>query len=273
VNNPNSLSGSSHQRGVGSVEITTRILEAMLQSTGGQALRDIAQRASLSAARVHPYLVSLIKAGMVEQDAAGSQYRLGHLALRLGLACLQSMDPVRIALPLTAQLAHRLGHSVALAVWRNAQAIIIHVEEAQTPIRVTLRHGSVMSLTQTATGLLFAAQLSEKELDAALALDSDSLSLQERLPVGFLARPNVSRQDLTQKLAEIRRAGVAQVRDTAVRGLGALSTPIFDHSGKMVLALTSIGLSDTLNTDVSGTAALSMIETAAKISEQLGRAT
>jgi DNA-binding IclR family transcriptional regulator len=258
------------QRGVGTVEVTSKILEAMLRSNFAQPLKDIATLSGISAARIHPYMVSLIKSGMVEQDPDSGHYDLGPMALRLGVASLQRLDPVRIAVPFAQTLARSIAHTVALAVWSNSQALIVHIEEALTPIRVTLRHGSVMSLTQTATGLLFAAHLPSDEIKAVLDFEQRENKFKERLPIGFLDRPRLSRTNLLARLAEIKSAGIATVADTAIQGLGALSVPVFDHTGQMVLALTSIGLSATLNTHTDALPALELRQAAKSISARLG---
>jgi DNA-binding IclR family transcriptional regulator len=258
------------QRGVGTVEVTMQILEAMLSSNSAQALKDIAQRSGISAARIHPYMVSLIKSGLVEQVPGSAHYDLGPLALRLGVASLQRLDPVRIAVPFAQALASNIAHTVALAVWSNSQALIVHIEEALTPIRVTLRHGSVMSLSQTATGLLFAAHLEREELAKVLKLEQKESRFKERLPLGFLDRPSLSQSALTARLREIKAAGIAAVADTALQGLGAISVPVFDHTGKMVLAITSIGLSATLNTQPDAQPALELLKAAHSISARLG---
>ncbi len=262
--------GETKQRGVGTVEVTMKILEAMLCSSIAQPLKEIAHRSGISAARLHPYMVSLIKSGLVEQVPGNTHYDLGPLALRLGVASLQRLDPVRIAVPYAHALARKISHTVALAVWSNSQALIVHIEEALTPIRVTLRHGSVMSLTQTATGLLFAAHLEADELAKVLELEHEVSQFKERLPVGFLDRPRLSRKALTARLREIKTTGIATVADTALQGLGALSVPVFDQSGRMVLALTSIGLSATLSTHPDAQPALELREAARSISARLG---
>jgi DNA-binding IclR family transcriptional regulator len=262
--------GETKQRGVGTVEVTMQILEAMLSSNAAQPLKDIAQRSGISAARIHPYMVSLIKSGLVEQVPGSAHYDLGPLALRLGVASLQRLDPVRIAVPFAQALASKIAHTVALAVWSNSQALIVHIEEALTPIRVTLRHGSVMSLSQTATGLLFAAHLERDELAKVLKLEQKESRLTERLPLGFLDRPRLTHSALTARLREIKAAGIATVADTALQGLGALSVPVFDHTGKMVLAITSIGLSATLNTQPDALPALELLKAARSISARLG---
>ena len=49
-------------------------------------------------------------------------------------------------------LAMQLGHTVALAVWGNRGPTIVRIEESPNLVHVTMRHGTVMSLRNTASG-------------------------------------------------------------------------------------------------------------------------
>ena len=261
---------TSLQRGVGSVEITAKILSAMIEGTTAKPLKDIAKASGLSPARLHPYLVSLIKTGFIEQDSQTSHYDLGPMALRLGTASLQKIDPIRIAIPFARTLSRSIGHTVALAVWSNSQATVIHLEEALTPIRLSLRHGSVMSLTQTATGLMFAAHLPPDQLEAALQFDAQISVATQPLPVGFIEPTVTPPESLKTSLKGIQARGIACVRNTAIEGVGAISCPVFNHTAQMVLAITTIGLSATLDTRQESACALAIKQTAHEISQQLG---
>jgi DNA-binding IclR family transcriptional regulator len=66
---------------------------------------------------------------------------------------------VREATPFADDLARATGHSVALSVWGNQGPTVVYLFEANYPLRVNLRTGTVMSLAGTATGRLFAAYL------------------------------------------------------------------------------------------------------------------
>jgi len=74
----------------------------------------------MTPAKAHPYLVSLGKLGLIEQDAASGRYGLGPLAMQLGLISLQQLDPLALATPLLEPLAAEIGHTVAVAVWATA---------------------------------------------------------------------------------------------------------------------------------------------------------
>src|SRR4051794_5507598 len=93
------------QRGIQSVEIGGQLLLALSDSSKPMMLRDIAALAGMSPAKAHPYLVSFVRLGLVEQDRASGRYELGRAALQMGLACMRRLNPVRIGSEAIARLA------------------------------------------------------------------------------------------------------------------------------------------------------------------------
>ena len=86
--------GASRQAGVQSVEIAAPILQALGAEGRPLALKNVAKVAGMSRAKVHRYLVSLKRAGLVSQEARSGDYRIGPAAVTLGLVGLRSMSPV-----------------------------------------------------------------------------------------------------------------------------------------------------------------------------------
>src|SRR6218665_283600 len=154
-------------RGIQSVEVGGQLLIALAHHGRPLPLKDLAREAQMAPAKAHPYLVSYIKLGLVEQEAGSGRYGLGPLALQLGLISLQQYEPVRLATPRIEELALAVGHTVAIAVWGNRGPTIVRVAEAPTPVHISMRHGTVMSLSGTASGRLFAAHLPRATVLAA----------------------------------------------------------------------------------------------------------
>lgn len=112
-----------------------------------------------------------------------------------------------------ADLRDQLEETVFLAVWGNRGPTIVRWEEAARPIAVNVRVGSVLPIETSATGRVFAAFLP----DAA----------------GNRISPSM--------VEEIRASGIATQRNALMQGIGAVSTPVFDHRAQIVGAITVLG--------------------------------
>ena len=133
------------QRGIQSIEVGGQLLHALVHNARPMALKDLAREAGMVPAKAHPYLVSFARIGLIEQDVESGSYFLGPLALQLGLISLQQANPVQIATPLIGELAQRIGHTVAIAVWGARGATIVRLEESPAAGHVNMRPGTVCS--------------------------------------------------------------------------------------------------------------------------------
>ena len=217
-------------RGIQSVEVGGQLLKALARSGRRMALKDLARAAGMTPAKAHPYLVSFGKLGLIEQDPVSGHYGLGPLAMQLGLISLQQVDPVRLASAELPALAREVGHTVAIAVWGNRGPTIVRLEEGPQAVHVNMRHGTVVSVDGTASGLLFAAHRPAAEVEAILKAEGAGRTL----------------ADLAPQLDRVRAQGWSGAVDGSVRGVSAVAAPVFDGFGQMVLALTAIGPSATL---------------------------
>jgi DNA-binding IclR family transcriptional regulator len=241
-------------RGIQSIEVGGRLLLALAHSGVPMPLKDLARDAGMTPAKAHPYLVSFGKLELIEQDDGTGRYRLGPLALQLGLIGLQQVDPVRLATPLIEELALELGHTVAIAVWGDRGATIVRLAESPAAVHVAMRHGTVLSLRGTASGRLFAAFRERKAVQAVLAA----------------AREPKLDAALDAELQRVREARLAIVVDGAVPGVSAAAAPVFDARGTLVLSLTAIGPSAVFDTAPDGAVARPLKRAGEALSGRLG---
>jgi DNA-binding IclR family transcriptional regulator len=153
---------------------------------------------------------------------------------------------VRLATPVIEELALQLGHTVAIAVWGTHGPTIVRVAEGPTPVHISMRHGTVMSLGGTASGRLFATWRAE-----------DAATLGAPLPDAAAT-------------AAVREAGLATSRDSVVAGVSAAAAPVFDAAGRLVLALTAIGPSASFDTSPDGALTTALRHAARQLSRRLG---
>jgi DNA-binding IclR family transcriptional regulator len=156
---------------------------------------------------------------------------------------------------------------MGLGVWGNMGPTIVRWEESAQPISDNLRTGLVLPVLSSATGLAFAAWLPPETtatfVDAELALDTadEFKSCGPRVP---------------ERLAQIRREGLVRLVGTDAFAdlygarISALSVPVFDPSGAMVLALTAIGAADQLDLSEEGRLVTQVRHSARLLSLRLG---
>ncbi len=65
---------SKSARGIQSIEVSGRIMQALLDAGEPMMLKDMAQAADLKPAQCHAYIASLKKIGLVHQDSSSGLY-------------------------------------------------------------------------------------------------------------------------------------------------------------------------------------------------------
>jgi DNA-binding IclR family transcriptional regulator len=255
---------TKQRQGIQSIEVGARLLRSLAANGRPMMLRDLAKNSSMPAAKAHRYLVSFMRMGLVEQDANTGRYDLGGFSLELGLASLARLDPVRLAAPILEDLCELIGETVALAMWGNHGATCVRWVEAGGPITVTLRTGVVLPLTTSATGRAFAAfyrsPYLKKMMDAELRTTAE---LTHTTPTAVM-------RDLEVLLEEIRGHGISRSSGSLTPGINGFSAPVFDHTGRMVAAITSLGTIGHFDMEWNSPFANHIKEAAGALSRRLG---
>ena len=252
------------QRGIQSIEVGGALLRALVDADAPLPLGELAQRAGMSSAKAHPYVVSFGKLGLVEQDPGTGHYGLGPFALQMGVASLERLSPLRIAAPAMAALAVTIGHTVAVAVLGSHGPTIVSIHESARPVHVNMRVGTVMSVLNTATGRVFAAWLAAPAVARLVARESGDPVVTGQAPMRRL------RTEIDAMLAEVRHHRMARAVGDPLPGINALSVPVFDHGGALALAITALGPSGSFDPAWDGALALELRECAERVSARLG---
>lgn len=255
---------ASERQGIQSIEVGFRLLDVLAKNNRPMMLRDIAKGAGMAAAKAHRYLVSFMRIGIVEQDSGTGRYDLGAYALELGLSGLGRLDPVRLSGPVLDNLCEQIHETVALAVWGTHGATIVRIVDAGSPITITLRPGTVLSLSRSATGRAFAAFCRSPFLKKMIDLE-----LQEQAESSKTAITTCRRQ-LEKVLTEIREHGFSRASGSLTPGINGFSAPVFDHTGHMVAAITSLGSVGEFDVEWDSATGKAMLKAAADLSHRLG---
>jgi len=252
------------RQGIQSIEVGVPLLRVLADHGAPMMLRDLAREAGMPAAKAHRYLVSFVRTGLVTQDPISGRYDLGHFALDLGLASLARLDAVRVATSVLDALGEEIGETVALAVWGNMGPTIVRWVESRHPVTVNLRTGAVMPLLHSAIGLCFAAFLDSPNIERRV---DEELQISAR---GADTRAPITRSQFDALIAEVRRQGMSRAVGSVIPGINAFSAPVFNHEGKMALAITGLGPAGLFPPDWEGPIPNAIRAAAHAISRQLG---
>jgi DNA-binding IclR family transcriptional regulator len=217
---------TTRRRGIQSIEIGMRILEALGAAGGASPLSAIAQAVGMPAPQVHRYLQSLITSGMARQDAASGRYDLGSAALRLGLVALARTDAFKIVDRVIDGFVERTGQTVQIFAFGPMGPTIVRVYNGRPALLTTLHVGSVLPLATSATGRIFLAFMPGSETADLLKSERNDVS--------------ADRSSLNHICATIRAEGKAVETGRVIPGLHATAFPILDLQGRATLVATAL---------------------------------
>ncbi len=224
----------SEPRGIQSIEVSGRILQALLMSYGPAMLKDIAAATDIPAGQVHADLSSFKRMDLVVQDAHDGRYALGALALRLGLAYRDSYRPLRNASETLAKIEERTGYMCALVIWSNDKPTAFEVRSGRQLLNVNLRAGLSFSLTGSPVGAVFAAFLPPEVVDPLIAAEQSDDQFQPhqwRLATEDFAALRFNAQD----------CGFVALAGQPIAGVNSIAIPILDDSRGLLGAILMIG--------------------------------
>jgi DNA-binding IclR family transcriptional regulator len=253
---PSDAGEEKSRSGIQSIEVGFRLLDVLTNEPRAMMLRDLAQRADMSPAKAHRYLVSFQRLGVVSQDPVSGRYELGGFALQMGLARLARVDGVKLARIALTGLRDGLDQTVGIAVWGNQGPTVVHWMESSHPAKAALKLGDVMPLLSSATGLLFAACMPRSKTQAMLDRE--------------LAASHRSMADIEPLLAEIREHGAARVEGMLLPSIHGFCTPVFDATGDLALGLIALGREGSFDTRWGGEIDTALRECARQLSYELG---
>lgn len=234
-------------RGIKSIAVGGRLLQALIDASKPLTLREIAARAEITPAQAHAYLVSLKRVSMVVQQFESGPYLLGPMALQVGLSRLRSLPVFRRTSTLLKELSNSLNVMSVLSVWGSKGPTAVMVVQARDKRSdLNIRMGTQFSVLNSATGQVFAAFGSPLQVETQLDLE-----LGRNPPPNYQADVQ-SMEEYWEQVESIRTQGFSAIKGLRVPGIDAVSVPIFDERKEFAGAVTCVGHADTLDTAPTG---------------------
>lgn len=240
------------------------VLKVLTRRGAPMPLGDIASATGMPPAKVHRYLVSLIRTGMVQRYEHSGGYELGPYALEFSLACVAKLESLRIDPSVLKSVAMETGESVFTAVWSAGGPMVVDWQPSDQPIAASTRIGTVFPLLMSSTGRVYGAYLPEAITGPLIARELDELAGSDNIQA-----PR-TRQAVERIFDEVREHGLGRGIGIRLPAISSFSAPVFDHRGRIVNAITAFGYNETFDSSWDGAIARSLKAAASELSRQRG---
>jgi len=205
-------------------------------------LTDISQRLGLHMSTTHRLLSLLKKKRLITADAASQLYSLGPGVVELAWIILRQQQDLRtLCAPYLERLRQATNETVSLYIRMGDCRVCIEELESGQEIKYSQTVGLTAPLHVGAPGKVLLASLPPAELEALLAT----------LPLTPVTSHTImDREQLLEELATVRQRGYAVSVGERSPWASAAAAPIWDWSGKPIAALSVLGPSHRLTSEV-----------------------
>lgn len=221
--------------GIQALDSALVVLRVMAGMPGPASLTDIARHAKMPSSKVHRYLASFAKAGLVRQARKAGLYTLAKGALELGLSAMARMDLVNEAAEHLEELVARTGAAGLIAVWGPHGPTVVRWHRTGSFVITSLGLGTTLPLLNSATGRIFLAYSRTQVIEQQLQAETRKAEQQGlKWPDLDPTRP----EDVVRLAQNIRTLGYASVDGRFIPGLNAISAPVLNWQGEVEAAVT-----------------------------------
>lgn len=219
------IATNKNQGGIQSLEIGLAILDVLIEHNEPMMLKDIAKAMQMHPAKIHRYLVSLIRKKYARQLDDG-RYKVGERVNALAYTGLNQNNIFERLKSIANEIKDLLNCGVQIAKWFNEGPIVIHLVEPDSPISIITRIGSRMPLTISATGRLFASYQPENIIKPLVLTEWQNRADSSSATPNHKEDLTASWQDFTQLQTDIRKQGYSAVTGILFMGINAISIPV-----------------------------------------------
>lgn len=225
----NGSAPTDHRHAVQSVNRAMLLLETLAEDGGVWRLKDLVQRTGLSSSTVHRLLTTLEQRRFVQFDSQHALWSVGRQAFSVGSAYGRRQNLLAPALPILRDLRDQTRETANLGIFEDQSITVIGQVESLEIMRAIARLGGSVPLAGSAMGKAVMASLPEEALEAVLSRTGFPQSM-------------VAKEMFRSRLASVRADGFAVDDEEHHPGLRCVASPVFNHLGDVLGAISVSGL-------------------------------
>ncbi|MBQ3266039.1 MAG: IclR family transcriptional regulator [Ruminococcus sp.] len=236
------------------------LLDALTASRQGMTLSELSERCGYPKSTTHALASTMRDRGLLRQLPDGS-YALGMRLFEYGSAVSRGFDISALARPYLESLSSLTGANSVISLLDGENAVSFDYAVSSTGVQILPEIGVRLPLHCTSQGKLMLAFMPSKKV----------ISLYKRQPMRQFTPHTISDIDsLLRQLSEICGQGYAVEDGEYKVGLRSVSAPVFDSSGTLKYAMTTIGFFRRVRSDDFVSAIQATVRQADMLSAALG---
>jgi DNA-binding IclR family transcriptional regulator len=220
---------------VPAVEQALRVLFRIAQDESAHMnLTQICEKVGMHKSTAFCILHTLRKYGLVQTAGRGKGYSLGPGLIGLSRRFLDTLSAPKLAEPLLAALAGKVGATAALGLIADKNVFVAAKHEGGRVLGITMRVGHRFPLTYGCHGKAIAAFLPEKDLDHLLQEED----------LYFHGDPSkFDREKLNEEITKCRRDWFAEDIEETALGLNVVAAPVLGPNELPIGYIAVLGVS------------------------------
>lgn len=236
------------------------LLRALRLAADGGSARELAATTGLARSTVQRLLTTLSEVQMVTQDPQDQRYRIGPLALWIGMGYRVGQDLAALARPLLIRLRDATDETAGLSAATDNARVFVEEVQSRSGLRYASELGKLYPLWSGSMGRVLMSRLPPERVEEVLL---------DRALVSEVDRP-ISAEQTRTLIAKVLTDGYATAFGETLAGTSSISVGVTDAAGEVVAAI-SLGGPETRLTRERMMEALPLLnQVAAELSEQLG---
>ena len=211
------------------------ILDLLSKNKEGYTLIEIVNELHAPKSSVFDILKTLVHTNMIEEDftTGKSRYKVGLHTFLIGSNYVNGVDMVNVAKQYLVPLADKMKTTTFMAILDDYMVTYLYKYESPESIITTANIGSRRQLHSAALGKAMLAFSSQEVVDEAI----QNIKFEP-----YTEYTITSIEKYLDVLKEVREKGYAKSdREDTLHQIAA-AAPVFDHNGKVVAAISCVGL-------------------------------
>lgn len=215
---------------VRTVHVATKILDALAEFRTPVRITDLAKKLNMTMPTVSRHVATWRELGFIEKAEPQETLRLGSKLFSLGQAAAEQNTHVNVAYRHLIELRDLIHETILLCTRVQEHATALLCLDSGLPTTIMVRPGATFKMPYSPTARVL----------WAFATGSGHGTRASGQTFDFSEQPELNQRKFNQIIMDIQHRYYDIELEVRGTGIGAISTPVFEHNDNVVAAITVI---------------------------------